>query len=164
MCGELSCSQMWRPVCLFSKSVWQRPVKLAWLLLLHCLQNITISLSRGRSLSCFHSNLELEAFMTASNHSNTSAHFYLLVFDKVLRFFLDIIEKKATETCLFPVPNVDQSLCYCLQVAFRSKNKHLLILFCGFLEKVLYLFEIEEETGVLASFREVGEKHCDTDE
>lgn len=27
-----------------------------------------------------------------------------------------------------------------------------------------YLFEIEEETGVLASFREVGEKDCDTDE
>lgn len=27
-----------------------------------------------------------------------------------------------------------------------------------------YLFEIEEETGVLASFGEVGEKHCDTDE
>lgn len=28
----------------------------------------------------------------------------------------------------------------------------------------MYLFEIEEETGVLASFREVGEKHCDADE
>lgn len=27
-----------------------------------------------------------------------------------------------------------------------------------------YLFEIEEEAGVLASFGEVGEKHCDTDE
>lgn len=27
-----------------------------------------------------------------------------------------------------------------------------------------YLSKIEEETGVLASFREVGEKHCDTDE
>lgn len=27
-----------------------------------------------------------------------------------------------------------------------------------------YLSEIEEEAGVLASLREVGEKHCDTDE
>lgn len=27
-----------------------------------------------------------------------------------------------------------------------------------------YLSEIEEETGVLASFREVGEKDCDADE
>lgn len=27
-----------------------------------------------------------------------------------------------------------------------------------------YLFEIEEEAGVLSSFGEVGEKHCDTDE
>lgn len=29
---------------------------------------------------------------------------------------------------------------------------------------MLYLFEIEEETGVLASFGEVGEKDCDADE
>lgn len=29
---------------------------------------------------------------------------------------------------------------------------------------MLYLFEIEEETGVLASFGEVGEKHRDADE
>lgn len=28
----------------------------------------------------------------------------------------------------------------------------------------LYLSEIEEEAGVLASLREVGEKHCDADE
>lgn len=27
-----------------------------------------------------------------------------------------------------------------------------------------YLFEIEEEAGVLAGLWEVGEKHCDTDE
>ena len=27
-----------------------------------------------------------------------------------------------------------------------------------------YLSEIEEEAGVLAGLREVGEKHCDTDE
>lgn len=40
--------------------------------------------------------------------------------------------------------------------------------FVAFLEMCMlgecYLSKIEEETGVLASFREVGEKHCDTDE
>lgn len=36
--------------------------------------------------------------------------------------------------------------------------------FSGNVHAGCYLSEIEEETGVLASFGEVGEKHCDTDQ
>lgn len=69
----------------------------------------------------FHSKLELEASITALNHSNTYSLLPTGVF-----FFFGILEKKATET-LFPVPNVGPTVCYCLQVAFRSKTKHLFI-------------------------------------
>lgn len=58
-------------------------------------------------------------------------------------------------------------MCDCLQTTFLSKNKHLFIeasIIWWLFDKVLYLFEIEEEAGVLAGFGEVGEKHCDTDE
>lgn len=50
------------------------------------------------------------------------------------------------------------------QCTILIQHTVVLLMHMRVLNFFFYLFEIEEEAGVLASFGEVGEKHCDTDE